>query len=254
MELQPAENETTEDADNEENGEHTDGEADDTTADETNTPAAPQYKYILHITVTSRSVDELAADFRFTQDQNDILHELLSDEMRPTLVTLCGITNGAADIPTDGSLQWPLPSYTTLSCQFGEVDAFGRAGHRGIDISPPAGTPILAAHDGTVLIAGWNDSYALPFSQEECGAKFYMNREYLCRLFTKELGVSMVNYLNEVRIRHAKELLANDAFPIKEIAHQVGYEDEKYFARQFKRQENATPAEYRNRLIAHWAE
>lgn len=98
------------------------------------------------------------------------------------------------------------------------------------------------------------DNYALPFSQEECAAKFYMNREYLCRLFTKELGVSMVNYLNEVRIRHAKELLANDALPIKEIAHQVGYEDEKYFARQFKRQENATPVEYRNRLIAHWAE
>ena len=98
------------------------------------------------------------------------------------------------------------------------------------------------------------DNYTVPFSQEECAARFYMNREYLCRLFTKELGVSMVNYLNEIRIRHAKELLANDALPIKDIAHQVGYEDEKYFARQFKRQENATPAEYRARLISRWAE
>ena len=46
-----------------------------------------------------------------------------------------------------------------LSCHFGEVDAFGNAGHRGTDIPAPEGTPILAAHSGTVLVSGWNDSY-----------------------------------------------------------------------------------------------
>ena len=35
-------------------------------------------------------MDELAELYNFTQDQNDILHELLSDEMRPTLLALCG--------------------------------------------------------------------------------------------------------------------------------------------------------------------
>ena len=38
-------------------------------------------------------------------------------------------------------------------------DAFGNAGHRGTDIPAPEGTPILAAHSGTVLVSGWNDSY-----------------------------------------------------------------------------------------------
>ena len=111
-------------------------------------------EYILHITVSSKSVDALADLYRFTQDQRDILHQLLSEEMRPSLLALCG---GIA--VADGELCWPLPGHTYISCHFGEVDAFGNAGHRGTDIPAPEGTPILAAHSGTVLVSGWNDSY-----------------------------------------------------------------------------------------------
>ena len=114
----------------------------------------PVTEYILHITVSSKSVDALADLYRFTQDQRDILHQLLSEEMRPSLLALCG---GIA--VADGELCWPLPSHTYISCHFGEVDAFGNAGHRSTDIPAPEGTPILAAHSGTVLVSGWNDSY-----------------------------------------------------------------------------------------------
>ena len=114
----------------------------------------PVTEYILHITVSSKSVDALADLYHFTQDQRDILHQLLSEEMRPSLLALCGGTTVA-----DGELCWPLPGYTYISCHFGEVDAFGNAGHRGTDIPAPEGTPILAAHSGTVLVSGWNDSY-----------------------------------------------------------------------------------------------
>lgn len=114
----------------------------------------PVTEYILHITVSSKSVDALADLYRFTQDQREILHQLLSEEMRPSLLALCG---GIA--VADGALCWPLPGHTYISCHFGEVDAFGNAGHRGTDIPAPEGTPILAAHSGTVLVSGWNDSY-----------------------------------------------------------------------------------------------
>ena len=114
----------------------------------------PVTEYILRITVSSKSVEALADLYRFTQDQRDILHQLLSEEMRPSLLALCG---GIA--VADGELCWPLPGHTYISCHFGEVDAFGNAGHRGTDIPAPEGTPILAAHSGTVLVSGWNDSY-----------------------------------------------------------------------------------------------
>ena len=116
----------------------------------------PVTEYILHITVSSKSVDALADLYRFTQDQRDILHQLLSEEMRPSLLALCG---GIA--VADGELCWPLPGHTYISCHFGEVDAFGNAGHRGTDIPAPEGTPILSAHSGTVLVSGWNDSYGI---------------------------------------------------------------------------------------------
>lgn len=124
--------------------------------------AETQTEYILHITVTSLPVDDLAHDLLFTDDQMDILHQLLSDEMRPMLVQLCGtgIGTGTGVPPVgEGALLWPLPGHTSMTTQFGEADAFGNPGHRGIDIPAPEGTPILAAHSGTVLICGWNDSF-----------------------------------------------------------------------------------------------
>ena len=125
-------------------------------------PSPPQVERILHITIRSKTVDTLAADYHFTQDQCDILHLLLSDEMRPMLVALCGpgLGAGTGTPPAgDGTLLWPLPGHTTLTTHFGEADAFGNPGHRGIDIPAPGGTPILAAHSGTVLISGWNNSF-----------------------------------------------------------------------------------------------
>lgn len=120
-----------------------------------------QTEYILHITVTSVPVDDLAHDLSFTDDQMDILHQLLSDEMRPMLVQMCGTGTSTGTVPpvVDGSMIWPLLGHTSLTTHFGEADAFGNPGHRGIDIPAPEGTPILAAHSGTVLICGWNDSF-----------------------------------------------------------------------------------------------
>ena len=130
---------------------------DSTTPEPTEDDPDPEQQtdYILHITVSSKTVDELAELYNFTQDQNDILHELLSDEMRPTLLALCG----GIGIIEDGELCWPLPGHTYISCNFGDDDAYGNSGHRGTDIPAPEGTPILAAHSGTVLVSGWNDSY-----------------------------------------------------------------------------------------------
>ena len=130
----------------------------DVTPDPTEDDPDPeqQTEYILHLTVSSNTVDELAELYNFTQDQKDILHELLSDEMRPTLLALCG---GSIGIIEDGELCWPLPGHTYISCNFGEEDAYGNSGHRGTDIPAPEGTPILAAHGGTVIISGWNNSY-----------------------------------------------------------------------------------------------
>lgn len=60
----------------------------------------PVTEHILHITVSSKSVAELVEEYNFTQDQRDILDELLSDELRPYLLALCG---GVGGVVGDGT-------------------------------------------------------------------------------------------------------------------------------------------------------
>lgn len=88
-------------------------------------------------------------------------------------------------------------------------------------------------------------NYNQPFSQFACAQMFYVNKEYLCRKFKNTFHISMVTYLNNLRIHHAKRLLEDSSIKIRQIAHEVGYEDEKYFSRQFKKVTGMTPNEYR---------
>ena len=127
----------------------------DTEDSEPSTHTETQTVYTLNITVSSRTVEELAADFDFSDDQNSILQQLLSSEMRPYLAALAA----SGGLLPGGALMWPLPGYSHISTHFGVPDAFGKPGHKGIDIPAPEGTPIYAAHGGTVLIATESDSY-----------------------------------------------------------------------------------------------
>ena len=68
---------------------------------------------------------------------------------------------------------------------------------------------------------------------------------YLCRIFKEETGVSINAYINNLRMTYAGELLADKNSYIKEVAISVGFEDQLYFSRLFKRYYGVTPSEYR---------
>ncbi|WP_157950124.1 response regulator transcription factor [Vallitalea okinawensis] len=72
-----------------------------------------------------------------------------------------------------------------------------------------------------------------------------INDTYLCKLFKKETGKNFTDYLNEIRIQKAKELLVESNEPIYAIAELVGYNSESYFSRTFKKIENMSPKAYR---------
>lgn len=91
-------------------------------------------------------------------------------------------------------------------------------------------------------------NYNKPFSQFACAQLFFINKNYMCRKFKNTFHTSMVSYLNQIRIDHAKKLLANPGIKIKDVANLVGYEDEKYFSRQFHKNTGISPNEYRNQL------
>ena len=57
----------------------------------------------------------------------------------------------------------------------------------------------------------------------------------------------MITYLNDLRINQARQMLKDPMIKIRQIAHEVGFEDEKYFSRQFKKSTGMTPNDYRAR-------
>lgn len=62
-----------------------------------------------------------------------------------------------------------------------------------------------------------------------------LNREYLSRLFSKETGTGLFQYINEVRMKRAGEMIrSNKQVYIKEVAAAVGFDDPYFFSRKFK--------------------
>ena len=76
--------------------------------------------------------------------------------------------------------------------------------------------------------------------------KFFLSREHLSRKFKQEYGQTITDYVTEVRMKKAKELLSNPTYKIYEVAYLVGYHDEKYFSKVFKKIVNVTPNEFRS--------
>lgn len=71
---------------------------------------------------------------------------------------------------------------------------------------------------------------------------------HLASVFKAETGYGVVAYQNRLRLSQACELLVATDAPIADIAHEVGYEDEFYFSRQFRRVNGSSPREYRRRV------
>jgi YesN/AraC family two-component response regulator len=83
-------------------------------------------------------------------------------------------------------------------------------------------------------------------SLQDVAHEFNFSKEYLARYFKKKMGMCMQEYINYLRISDAKELLCKSDLNIKEIAYKLGFVDEKYFLKLFKKYENLTPKQFRN--------
>ena len=91
-------------------------------------------------------------------------------------------------------------------------------------------------------------NYAADIDLEMTADYVNKSKNYFSYLFKKEMGVSFVEYLNQVRIEEAKKLLETTDEKSYEISKRVGYSDNKYFSIVFKKYTGMSPAQYRNML------
>lgn len=78
-------------------------------------------------------------------------------------------------------------------------------------------------------------------------AEVGMSPSYFSSIFSKEMEKTFVEYLTEIRMDRAKELLMCSSMKTSEIGYEVGYKDPHYFSYIFKKTQNCTPKEFRAR-------
>ncbi|WP_438448728.1 response regulator transcription factor [Gorillibacterium sp. sgz5001074] len=83
--------------------------------------------------------------------------------------------------------------------------------------------------------------------REQLAATVFLNPAYLSRLFRKETGVSLTEFIQEVKLEHAMKLLAHSNLKVGSVAEAIGYTHFSYFAKIFKKASGLSPHEYRKR-------
>jgi AraC family L-rhamnose operon transcriptional activator RhaR len=91
------------------------------------------------------------------------------------------------------------------------------------------------------------DNYSRPIEVRDVAAQVHLSERHLSRLFARETGKSILEFLTDLRIEAASQLLLDDAIPIKQVARSVGYPDPHYFTTLFGRRTGLTPGVFRQR-------
>ncbi|MDQ0173259.1 AraC family transcriptional regulator [Paenibacillus tundrae] len=86
--------------------------------------------------------------------------------------------------------------------------------------------------------------YNLPLSIADLAARANISPKYFVDLFKKTYGQSAMEYLTDLRINHAKRYLKESGDKLRDIALKVGYNDEYYFSRKFKKEVGISPSDY----------
>jgi two-component system response regulator YesN len=86
-----------------------------------------------------------------------------------------------------------------------------------------------------------------PLSLSHIADTLGVHPSYLSRAFKKELGMTLTEYINKLRIEEAKYLLDHENASVTQAALSVGYNDPNYFSKVFTRLEHVTPHDYRKR-------
>ncbi|MBQ2604598.1 MAG: helix-turn-helix domain-containing protein [Clostridia bacterium] len=90
-----------------------------------------------------------------------------------------------------------------------------------------------------------DEHYTEKIHLDDLAERFYINKFYLTRVFKEQFGITLLSYLDQVRITHAKQLLRFSELTVEEVGRKVGIEEGAYFNRVFKKVEGITPGEYR---------
>ncbi len=89
-------------------------------------------------------------------------------------------------------------------------------------------------------------NHADSITLDDVAKHVYLSTSYFCKIFNKEMGEGFSSYLNKVRVEQSKKLLLSDKHRnLTDIAGAVGFGDQSYFIKVFRKYVGVSPGEYR---------
>lgn len=87
--------------------------------------------------------------------------------------------------------------------------------------------------------------FAEKITLEAVANEVYLSPAYFSKVFKEEMEISFNSYLNRYRIDKSREILRNTSIALVDVSAMVGYEDQSYFSKVFKKITGVTPGRYR---------
>ncbi len=88
-------------------------------------------------------------------------------------------------------------------------------------------------------------NYIEQITLEDVAKHVYLNPSYFSKIFKNEMNCTFVSYVNKVRINFSKSLLMDKSIPLTDVSTLVGFDDQSYFTKVFKKEVGITPGKFR---------
>ncbi|MDD4297453.1 MAG: AraC family transcriptional regulator [Ruminiclostridium sp.] len=90
-----------------------------------------------------------------------------------------------------------------------------------------------------------NENFTGEISLQRVSEHFFISPNYLCKIFKETTGFTLIEYLNQIRIKQAKHLLKNSSLNVSQIFEECGFGTMTHFERIFKKMTGYSPLKYR---------
>ena len=142
-----------------------------------------------------------------------------------------------------------VSKYTQIMLSSSAIEQMKTIASMAIEITSEVRNYLLNTKYNSPLVKNVCDYLYVHFNQNfkssDIAKKFNISEYYLLHVFKKETNKTINNYLEDIRIMKAKEMLKDNLLSIAEISSLVGYEDNNYFTKVFKKKCDITPSKFR---------
>ena len=91
------------------------------------------------------------------------------------------------------------------------------------------------------------ENFDKPLSLDILGEAVHLHPAYLSKIFKEETNINLSNYITDIRMQKAAELLEQTGLKVNEIMYLTGYRKSQHFTKLFKEKFGVTPMEYRRK-------